>query len=296
VGEVLFKLLSELPLLQWVSADNVLKYALYRDLPLRIFRDGEAANYVYLEYDGSYSSKYKQYVHFGFYQSLIIEPLVRGSLFLFAAFGLLDIAYEQPTHPAAVRFGKSYLSAFDGLKYVRLTTLGAYVCGLLPAYQAPEAKNDEVLLDEENLFISYRGDNRSLQSVLEKIGRRAGSNENLYKVDYESLLGDCSTQKEIDTKINLFKQLLSNNPPAVWKDFFAALQKRSYQLPSQEADYKVFKLPEDRELIRMFASDEFLKKQVIKAEMYYVLIPKANVIKVKNYLKKFGFLVDFRTE
>jgi hypothetical protein len=250
---------------------------------------------VYFEYEGEYG-KSKQYIGFGQYQSLIIEPLIRGALFLFASFGLLDLAYDEPRYPAAARFDRTYLSVFDGLKYVRLTTLGAYVCDLLPVFQAPEAQNDEVLLNENCLFISYRGNNRSLQLVLEKIGRRAGSNENLYKVDYETLLGDCNTEKEIASKINLFKQLLSNNPPRLWKDFFAALQKRSYQLPSMESDYKVFKLPEDRELIRMFASDEFLKKHIIKAEMYYVLIPKGSVAKVKNYLKKFGFLVDFRMD
>ena len=227
---------------------------------------------------------------------MIIEPLIRGALFLFASFGLLDLAYNELRHPAAARFAQTYLSVFDGLKYVRLTTLGAYVCGLSPTFQVSEATNAQVLLDENNLFISYRGDNRSLQSALEKIGRRAGSNENLYKVDYETLLGDCSTEKEIASKIDLFKQLLSNNPPRLWKDFFMTLQKRSYQLPSLESDYKVFKLPEDRELIRMFASDEFLKKHIIKAEMYYVLIPKGSVAKVKTYLKKFGFLIDFRTD
>jgi hypothetical protein len=42
--------------------------------------------------------------------------------------------------------------------------------------------------------------------VLKKTGRRAGSDENLHEVDYETLLGECSTEKKIASKINLFKQ------------------------------------------------------------------------------------------
>lgn len=294
VTGTLFGLLRELPPLVWVSAENGLKYALYRDLNLRIFQSYDATNYVYLEYDGQYG-KYKQTADFAHYQRFIMEPLVRGGFFLFASFGLVDIAYDLPAHPGAVTFNREYLSVFDGLRYIRLTGLGAYVCGLSPHFAAPNTQDQNVLLDEDNLFISYRGDNRSLQSVLEKIGKRAGGNENLYKVDYETLLGDCSTEKEIESKVNLFKQLLSNNPPRLWKDFFATLQRRSYRLNSQEEEYKVFQLPEDKELIRMFASDDFLKKHVVKAEMYYVLIPKGNISKVKSYLKKFGFLVDFRS-
>jgi hypothetical protein len=152
-------------------------------------------------------------------------------------------------------------------------------------------QDEDILLDEQNLFISYKGDNKPLLSILDKVAHKAS--DYLYKVDYESLLGDCHTKKEIAAKINIFRQLLSANPPPIWKEFFENLQKKTFQLPSLEEEYKVFQLPDNKELIRLVASDEFLKKHVIKAEMYYVIIPKGNVTKVKNYLKKFGFLVDF---
>ncbi|MES2731303.1 MAG: hypothetical protein V4714_06130 [Bacteroidota bacterium] len=293
VTRTLFDFLRNLPLMQWVSAENVVKSALYKGLILNIFDYSEAVNYVYLEYNGQYG-KDKKYITLDTYQPFIVEPLIRGSLFLYAAFGLVDIAYDEPTHALAEKFSSAYISPYDGLRYVRLTPFGAYVCGLSQQFEAPVAENNDVLLDEDNLFLSYRGDNRTLQSVLDKIGKRAGGNKNLYKIDYESLLGDCNTEKEIESKINLFKQLLSHNPPKLWKDFFAKLQQQSFHLNSQQDKYKVFQLPENKELIRMFAGDDFLKKHVIKADMYYVLIPKENIAKVKTYLKKFGFLVDFR--
>ncbi len=290
VNRIMFGLLRELPLGQWVSAENLRQYALYRDLPLQVVPESQAGSYLYLEGEGQYG-KEKHYVRRAHYHWLITEPLLRGSFFLYATFGLVDLAYGPPANPLAEKIGRAYLSAYDGLRYVRLTPLGAYLCGLTNTYEAPVTQDEDILLDEQNLFISYKGDNKPLLSILDKVAHKAS--DYLYKVDYESLLGDCHTKKEIAAKINIFRQLLSANPPPIWKDFFETLQKKTFQLPSLEEEYKVFQLPDHKELIRLVASDEFLKKHVIKAEMYYVIIPKGNVTKVKNYLKKFGFLVDF---
>ena len=92
----------------------------------------------------------------------------------------------------------------------------------------------------------------------------------------------------------MFKQLLSANPPRLWQEFFAAIQERNVSLPALNANYQLFELPNNKELVRLVASDPFLKKHIIKAEMYHIIIPRASVSKVKNYLKKFGFLIDFK--
>jgi hypothetical protein len=288
-NQVILNLLKEMPLMQWVSIDNLVKFCLYRNISIRPFPES-LGHTVYFEAEGHYG-KERQYVRRDTYQLAVVEPLLKASLMLFAAFGLVDVAYSDPVNPKAARFDKEYISVFDGIRHIRLTSLGAFVCGLQADYATPAIQETKVVLDENNLFISYTGDSKPLLAILEKVARKAG--DFLYKVDYESLLGDCNTQKEIDAKINIFKQLLSNNPPQIWKDFFDTLHKKSYKIYSQEEEYKVFKLPDDRELIRLIASDDFLKKNVIKAEMYYVIIPKANVNKVKTYLKKWGFLIDF---
>jgi len=257
---------------------------------VQLVRELDAHNYLYFEYERKYG-KDKSYVIRNYYQTLITEPLVLGTFFLFATFGLVDIAYDQPVNPKAEKFNKKYISVYDGLKYVRLTPLGAYLCGLSPNYEVTVKTDHQILLDEQNLFISYQGDNKPLTSILSKIARKAG--EHLYKVDYETLLADCQTQKEVVGKINIFKQLISTDLPPNWQKFFDSLEQKSFTLESQENEFKVFQLPEDKELIRLVASDAFLKKNIIKAEMYFIIIPKSDVSKVKNYLKKFGFLIDF---
>jgi hypothetical protein len=39
---------------------------------------------------------------------------------------------NDTAHPGTGAFNRAYISTFDGLRYVRLTALGAYVCGLSP--------------------------------------------------------------------------------------------------------------------------------------------------------------------
>jgi hypothetical protein len=65
-------------------------------------------------------------------------------------------------------------------------------------------------------------------------------------------------------------------------------------MPSRNEQFQVFKLPDNKELIRLIATDDFLKKNCIKAEMFHILIARENVSKVKSYLKKYGFLIDFK--
>lgn len=291
VNRALFSLLRQLPLGQWISADNLLKYALYRELPLELVRDYGAYNYTYFESEGAYG-KNKNYLYRAQYRILLTEPLLRGTFYLFATFGLVDIAYSPPANPEAEKFKKTHISVFDGLQAVRLTPLGAYVCGLTKTYEAPVTQDEQILLDEQHLFISYTGTNQPLLTILEKVARKAG--EHLFKVDYETLLGDCQTSLEVTAKLNMFKQLVSANPPPLWQDFFAAIQEKNMLLPAFNADYQLFQLPDNKELVRLVASDAFLKKHIIKAEMYYIIVPKASVSKVKNYLKKFGFLIDFK--
>jgi len=291
VNPGLFSLLQLLPLGQWVTADNLLKYVLYRELPLELVRDYVAYNYTYFESDGTYG-KTKNYLHRVHYRALLMEPLLRGTFYLFATFGLVDVAYNVPANPEAEKFNKSYISVFDGLQAVRLTALGAYVCGLTQTYEAPVAHDEKILLDEQHLFISYTGNNQPLLTILEKVARKAG--EHLFKVDYETLLGDCNSSQEVTAKLNMFKQLLSANPPRLWQDFFEAVKTKNLSLPALNADYQLFELPQNKDLIQLMASDAFLKKHIIKAERYHIIIPKSSISKVKSYLKKFGFLIDFK--
>lgn len=51
-------------------------------------------------------------------------------MFLLAAFGIVDIAYNYPKNERIQKKEREYLSVFDGLRYIRLTPLGAFLAGL----------------------------------------------------------------------------------------------------------------------------------------------------------------------
>jgi hypothetical protein len=57
-------------------------------------------------------------------------------------------------------------------------------------------------------------------------------------------------------------------------------------------EMKIFKIPSDNNaLIRIIAKDAMLKKLIIKAEGYHILVPKDNVSKFKKRLQEFGYFI-----
>ncbi|WP_114781399.1 hypothetical protein [Botryobacter ruber] len=279
VNKVLFETLPELPYMQWVTADNLVAHIRYRRPELLPFQMYMVRNLLYVEQG---VRKNELFVDDTTYFSLITEPLIKGSFFLYAALGLVDIAYTLPSADA--------VSAFDGLAYVRLTPLGAYVCGRNPAYQPPVAEAGAVgfELDEHRLLISVTGTSKMNVLLLEKYAGKTG--ENLYKVSYESFLSGCNTRKDIENKISSFEKEISAELPPVWVNFMASLLARHNRLRLRH-DCRIYRLPpEDKELVALVARDEVLKSLVQKAEEYQVLVKDTDVPKFRARLRQFGYL------
>lgn len=226
---------------------------------------------------------------------LLELPLFYANMFVMAAMGWVELAFhtKPPKNTWAVESGllKEYVSYFEILSAIRITPLGAYVMGKNNDYEAQAVAEENVVLDENSLYISYNGENPSLRSVIEQTARIIG--KNLYKVDYESVLGDCANHKQVQSKINVFQKLLSANPPKIWKDFFSQLNQKSYEMKSENNQYLIFSLPQNQELINTIAREPNLKKYILKAEGYMILIRRKDIAIVKKQLKSYGFLIDF---
>lgn len=84
--------------------------------------------------------------------NILQERYLLCLLFEYAApLGMIDVAYE---HPAGARSDYSgqwgaddliFLSRYDGLRYFRLTPLGAYILGRTETYELPQAKPNVLL-------------------------------------------------------------------------------------------------------------------------------------------------------
>ncbi len=284
-----FNLLKEMSDCRWYCIKNVLKHCLYNDIYLDIVDRGVANRF--LSYHENYIYGYRGVeISEELYTDAVIIPLIKVAMFLFAAFGLVDIAYNLPENPVLQEKERPYLSTFDGLQYVRLTKLGAYVLGLTEGYEIEgiEEQKANLILDEHRLLIHMEGEDILKRIALEKVGEKLSNSH--YRVDCSSFLKECFSEKDIQQKVAYFKEYISSNPPQIWKDFLNGILRRINPL-TIEANTIVCKLTPDRELISLIATDEILKKYILKAENYRILIEAAHVNKIKKRLGELGYFV-----
>ncbi|MBU1487709.1 hypothetical protein KKH56_06665, partial [bacterium] len=289
VRSSLFGLLKGLPVGRWVSACNLIKYSIYRDIYLDAVERWAAANNLY--YVEKYRYGYQNVrIPKRFYKDAVIAPFIKAAGFLFASFGILDIAYDLPKNETLKEKDKDYLSVFDGLKYIRLTKLGAYILGLAKDYEVKfEQEKANIVLDEKSLIINVEGRDRLKEMFLEKMADKIG--ERHYRIDYNSFLKNCYSKKDVEGKVELFWDHVSAKPPKIWQDFLDDVLDKINPL-TRRPKMAVYKLASNKELISLMARDEVLKKHIKKAEGYHILIDSSNVRKVKKRLEEFGYFID----
>jgi hypothetical protein len=292
VRKTLRKLLRALPVGEWLTVENLLQYCLYRDLDLDIVTRSTANSYLF--FNSSSTRKYARYernmVTPGLYKDALLAPFFKAVMFLFAALGIVDLAYDRPQNLLLQQQGKDYLSVFDGLRYVRLTELGAYIIGLRRTYAVEAAQESaNILLDEHRLIITIEGRDRLKKLVVEKIAEQIS--ENCYRVNYQTFLKECRSQRDIQKKVELFYEQIASQPPPIWQDFVADVEGKINPLVAKER-MTVYKLKQNPDLIKLIAQDDVLKQYLLKAEDYHIVIAAKHVNKVKKRLEEFGYFID----
>lgn len=214
----------------------------------------------------------------------IFVPYVKGLLFFMASLGLLDVAYDK-----SAQADKSF---FDSLRYVRLTALGAYVLGKTHSYKPIEVEKKVYFeLDNDNLILKSVETDNPYVGIVENIAKSIGGGR--YIITPESFLKSCATEQDVEDKIKLFKQFVSENITPVWEEFFKSVKAKCNPLtPVSRDKYKVYRIaPSNKELLHILSSDEKLRKLIVRAEGYMVLIDKKNIDDVVKRLKTFGYLI-----
>jgi hypothetical protein len=112
-----------------------------------------------------------------------------------------------------------------------------------------------------------------------------------YMVNYQSFLKDCTTRKDVENKIQFFRDTIAETPPRIWEDFFKGVLARMNPLEPVQA-MSVFRVKPDRELLRLLTTDKILKKFVIRAENHHMIVPTSDFSKVKKRLAFFGFFIS----
>lgn len=286
-----WKLLNNLLPDKWYAIDNIIEHAKYHLITTKVVRPYEAEQYLYNEYeaDTDYGYPYKQkfYITKDKYRQFIEIPLLKGSFFLFAAMGLVDIAYQKPN---AEVMGQTCDSPYDGLRFVRLSKLGAFLTGKATTYSPPEAIQQQTLkLSPAALLIIADGNPDHNAILLEPFAEKVDDRH--YKVTYEHFFVNCQTKKELQTKIQQFKQHFPMELPPNWEAFFKELEQKLDPLEKPQELY-VFKIsPDNTGLIQLLARDPQLRQMTLKAENYHILIPKDQWAAFKKRLRSFGYLL-----
>lgn len=269
-----------LPLGEWVSVDNLLDYAKYEVLPLEPGSRDAIIIYVKYEIDkASYAIKPNNI------ETVITTPALQATLFLWAALGLVDIAYNTP------KINAQTPSQYSGLKYVRLTPLGSYLFDTSNDYTPPEFKTipNPVLSPDSLTIIAHPDDNTApvmFSSYTSKM-----SSENAYYTSYAIFMQNCSSFMQLKNKVDAFKTALKDlEIPDNWHSFLNTMLAQANPFKNAST-HRLIQIPADNiNLMRLIARDAELKKYIIKAEEFHIVVFGKYEHYVKQRLKELGYL------
>ncbi len=273
----MFNILKCLPLEKWVAFDNIFEYAESKKLNLEILSQRDARSLFFI------SNGVTEYMNTErAFKEGLIRPIMKSSLFLFASFGLIDIAYQEPII-------KNMFYPCQTLRYVKLTKLGNFIIGNQKEYLYESKKEEcQISLDDDNLIIKFSIQDRIKSILMRKFSEEL--NQKTFRVTYKTFLSDCRTKKDVIDKIVLFKEQVSSNLNPLWQQFFDELIIKS-DLLKENRSMLVFSMTKNDELIKLITRDEILKSYVLKVENFKLAIFQKDLKAVSERLLEFGFLI-----
>ncbi|GLU54071.1 hypothetical protein [Dyadobacter frigoris] len=272
---------------QWITFDNLKSFISSRFInisPLLDWqiRDRIDAEYAIISNDGSLVQRTIS-VNSGNAQPFVILPYLAAHVYLLASFGLMDIALD----PALPNLQSTYQNLFA----FRITALGAYVLGLSRQY-TPVATDFQTTLsfDENSTFIRVEGDTVLAEIMLNNYATKVS--ENRYQFSPGKFLKECKSTRDIQNKIILFKQTIGQKLPVFWENYLQELVSNSKSINSQ-SEIQVFTIPPDNKALqRMIVQDEILRKLVVKAEQYHILIENSKLTAFTSRMKELGYVLN----
>ena len=285
----LLKILKNLQTDSWASMESVVNYCQLRQINL-LEKKQQGFDFETVETTSYGSWRTRNYVSDSLLVPVVYQPLLQGFFFLAAALGLAEIAYDEPVNEILHKPGYPYLSEYEGLKYVRLTELGSFVCGKTRKYSATTSVQAKAVfnLDTKRLYLTVDGDDPVARLTLEKMLEPVGTDR--FRMTFASLFRACQSKADVKKKAALFRKTICKKPPRIWQQFFRTAEKRVNPL-IREPDYIVFKIEADDELLQLLATAPDIAPLIVKVEGLRIAVDKKNSRKLINGLKKHGYLI-----
>ena len=116
--------------------------------------------------------------------------------------------------------------------------------------------------------------------------------KNRFETSALSFLANCHTKADVESKIKIFRQFISDELPPLWEQFFKSLLQHCHPLKEDTQSYKRYTLdPENRDLVLLVTTDPVLRQIVIRAENYRIMVKTEDLKKFETQLKKHGYLL-----
>lgn len=293
------ELLGQLVVDKWVGIENIYRYfnskgTMPQPVKLSMYMDDV---YFSISINRSYAAGVKRVnindVNKG---EALFRPYLKLVMFVLNTLGVVDIAYTEPKNNIFQDKKNPWLSVYDGIKEVSLTTLGAWILGKVDTYEGFTKKDSvEVVLDDKRLIVTVIGNDPVVDLTLTRMSRPLGAG--CFIVSPDIFLHDCESAKDIRDKINIFKTNICKNPPQIWEEFFNSLLQKANPLEYKQEEMLLFKLdPANKDLISLLFSDPHLKYNIMKVEDYHILIKEGSYKAVKTRLAEHGYLLPDKNE
>lgn len=292
--EVLFGTFASLPVGEWISAENLVRYVWLREIPMLYFP------YTYYRFKLGDSSPAAAHRFYGSTEELdedtvfdaAVIPTLYGTAFLLAAMGLLEILYTSPPEHRLWHIGKTrYLSRWDGLMAVRLTPAGAFCFGKTRSLdlELPEARNNAIRFNGPRLLAFSSSDDPITRQALEEFLERIGPG--VYRFSATRLFKGCFEKKHLTDRIDEFRRRMDVELPREWEDKLAGILNAPAPLVRNQS-FAVYQIADDPRLRELFATDPLLRTACLRVEGWRVAIHANEVKKVREHLRSLGYFLE----
>ena len=290
--EAIAAALARCPAGEWVEVDELFRFMRAGGDDFEVTQDPWS---LYLT-----DSNYGSLGHAGYHDWILLQGrYALCVLFEYAAtLGMIDVAYTVP-HGARADFRDlwgtedlAFLSRYDGLRYLRLTPLGAYCLGLEDRYEPSEPERRALLAVESDGAIRSLapGLDAAERSLLDAFAAPVG--EDAWRVSVESLLGALESGADID-ELSTFLRARADAelPEPVERDLASAVERATLL-----QDIGGARLIEcrDADLVALVANDPKCAKYCRALDEHHLVVRDADAARFRTAVRALGYGVRVR--
>ncbi len=287
--EVIADAVAECPVGGWVTTDELFRYMRAVGHRFEVTRDPWRLYIGHPEYG---SLGYDGYGGWNILQARYALCL----LFEYAAtLGIVDVAYVPPAgarpdfHDMSGTDDLEYLSRYDGLTFIRLTPLGAYILGWAESYEPPAPEQRTLFTVLTNLDVVATGDGLTFADriVLERYAQRTA--DRVWRLDRDVLL-TVAEQGESMADVRAFLAARTATPlPQAVISLLDDLTDRAQRFVDR-GTMRVIDCA-DPALVLRLANDRATRGLCIAAGENRLLVPAGSEQAFRRAVRKLGYAV-----